>query len=546
MADTKTIAIGILIVLVVILGAVAGYFASQAGKTVTVPTTVYRTVTVTQTVGTGAPATVTKSVTVVQTKVITVTTALSPAPTALKKISLSVEFGEPWKDLVMPIIDKYKEYMKNLGYDVDVKLKMIPYGQDFVAIESQDFAAGTAGDVVIVDSFMIPSYAAAGYLYPLDDLVKTWSGWNAYPEPMKKIVSYKDHVYGIMIDTDVRMIWYRKDIFKMAGLPEDWQPKSWEDIAKAIKALLTHADEIKKNLDITEFYPFYIPAGTKWGEGTTMQGFYMVLLGADKPPYNRLYDYSTGKWICKSTALWRAFWFYTVVYNKLKAGPVAYNFAADVWATHRKVFSEGKVAMDVGGSWEWGEGWGPKGIAPLKACKAKCGEDEKCYTDCEWQYIGFAKMPGWSGGAHGEPAFVTISGGWAVVINAKSARDPDKLKAAWEFIKILASKENIAQYCAKFGKVAPRLDAVEVPVYAQNKYLKAITEYLEFTDFRDAMPMYPKVSLIIQKVTEMIVKGQITDATTALDTYCRMLKETVGADKVEELPVDTTPPFEVP
>ena len=519
MAEVRNVVIGVLVVLVILLGALAGYFAMQVGKGVVTTVTVTKTITVTQ--------------------------AVTPIPT-LKKVTLSIEFGEPWKDLVMPVIEKYKEYMKTLGYDVDVKTKMIPYGQDFVAVISQDFAAGTAGDVVIVDSFMIPSYAAAGYLYPLDDFVKTWDDWKAYPEAMKKIVSFKGRVYGVMIDTDVRMIWYRKDIFKIAGLPEEWQPRTWEDIVKAIKALLEHSEEIKKKLGIDEFYPFYIPAGTKWGEATTMQGFYMVLLGADKPPYNRLYDYEKGKWICKSTALWRTFWFYIVIYNKLKAGPVAYNFAADVWATHRKVFSEGKVAMDVGGSWEWGEGWGPEGIAPLKVCKERCGEDAKCYVECEREYIGFAKMPGWSGGAHGELPYVTISGGWAVAVNARTAEDPDKLKAALEFIKFVASKENIARYCAKFGKVAPRIDAVEVPIYAENRYLKAITEYLEFTDFRDAMPMYPKVSLIIQKVTEMIVKGEITDATTALEKYCEMLKEEVGEENVIELPVETTPPFSIP
>ncbi len=142
-----------------------------------------------------------------------------------------------------------------------------------------------------------------------------------------------------------------------------------------------------------------------------MQGFYMVLLGADKPPYNKLYDYKTGKWIGKSTALWRAFWFYIVVYDKLKAGPVSYNFAADVWAKHREAFSKGNVAMDVGGSWEWGEGWGVKGIAPLKPCKDKCDGNAACYTACEANYVGFAKMPGWDGGKSGEPTFVTISGG---------------------------------------------------------------------------------------------------------------------------------------
>ncbi len=477
------------------------------------------------------------------------TTPSSPATTAsltLKKVTLTIEYGEPWKDLVKPAIEKFREDMKKQGYDVEIKESMIPYGQDISQVITQHLAAGTAGDVLIVDSFMIPSYASAGYLYPLDDFVKNWPDWNQFPDSMKKIVSYKGHVYGVMIDTDVRMIWFRKDIFKMAGLPEDWQPKTWKDIFDAIKALKAHEDEIKKTLGIDEFYPFYIPAGTQWGEATTMQGFYMVLLGADKPPYNRLYDYEKGKWICKSTALWRAFEFYRIIYQVLKAGPTKYNFVSDVWGTHREIFSKGIVAMDLGGSWEWGEGWGPSGKAPLKACqeacKGKSGKDyEQCYVDCEWKYVGFAKMPGITGGANGEPAFVTISGGWAVVLNKNLEKDKEKLELAWKLITYIASRDNIAKFCAKYGKIAPRLDATQVPEYAQNEYLKKVTEYLKFTDFRDAIPPYPEISKLIQEITEKIVKGEIKSADEALEEYCKGLKDIVGEDNVVEYPVNKSP-----
>ncbi|MCE4611274.1 MAG: hypothetical protein F7B17_04810, partial [Desulfurococcales archaeon] len=108
---------------------------------------------------------------------------------------------------------------------------------------------------------------------------------------------------------------------------------------------------------------------------------------------------------------------------------------------------------------------------------------------------------------------------------------------AWEFIKILASKENLAKYAAAFGKVAPRLDAKEVPEYGGDPYLSQILEYLEFTDYRDALPGYPDVSAIIQEVTEKIAKGEIKDPDEALNMYCEELKKKVGADNVIELPV---------
>ena len=198
--------------------------------------------------------------------------------------------------------------------------------------------------------------------------------------------------------------------------------------------------------------------------------------------------------------------------------------------------------MDIGGSWEFYEGWGPEGIAPLKKCLVKCGcgekcttdEQKKCYLDCEWKIIGFAKMPGYKGGAEGEPAFVTISGGWAVGINAKSS-DVEK-KLAWEFIKILCSKELLARYAAKYGKVCPRLDAVEVEAYAKDPYLSKLVEYLKFTDFRDALPGYSKVSYFVQKVTEDIITKGITPDEALEEFYSLLVKE-FGKDKVEVLPV---------
>ena len=442
-------------------------------------------------------------------------------------------------------IPKFKEIARKMGYDVEIIREVEPGGGELIAKTEADFAAGTAADIILVDSFKIPEYAAAGYLEPLDKYVANWSDWKYFPEPMKRIVSFKGHVYGVMVDTDVRMIWYRKDIFKLAGLPENWQPKTWKDILDAALKLKANADKIKKALGIKEFYPLLIPAGLKWAEATPCQGFYMLLVGADKPPLNRLYDYKHDKWICKSTALWRSFKFYVDVYQKYKVGATPVNEAADPWTAHRQTFSKGIVAMDIGGSWEFYEGWGPTGIAPLPVCLKKCGcvgkcttpEQKACYLDCEWSVIGIAKMPGYKGGAEGERPYVTVSGGWAIAINAKLAGDKTKLKLAWEFIKILTDRDNEAQYLARYAKVAPRLDVLAVPMYRKDPYIRLIAPFVEFTDFRDALPAYPKVSLIIQKVTEMILRGQIKTADEALDTYCRLLKETVGADKVIEYPV---------
>ena len=69
---------------------------------------------------------------------------------------------------------------------------------------------------------MIPAWAEAGYLSGLDNYLAKWSNWQQYFPGMKKIVSFDDVHYAIMIDTDVRMLWYSKPVFKKAGIPMPW------------------------------------------------------------------------------------------------------------------------------------------------------------------------------------------------------------------------------------------------------------------------------------------------------------------------------------
>ncbi len=550
MAGARGVIIG-LIIIIIILAGVAAYLGTQVSKpakTITVTSTVTKTVTiggktvtVTKTLTTTATTAVTRTMVTTATKTVTA----SPKPTALKKVTLTIEYCEPFKDLFKPAIAKFIEYEKSKGYDVTVKEIMIPYGVDCSTKITQDLAAGTAGDVFTGDSFMLDSYVTAKYLYPITNFVQNWPDWSQWPKPLRDMVTFKGQVWGIMIDTDVRMLYYRMDEFKLAGIQVPWQPETWEDIIKAALTLKQNADKIKSALGISEFYPIMVPAGLKWGEATPCQGFYMLLVGADKPPYNKLYDYKNDKWVCKSTAIYRAFKFYIDIYEKYKVGDIDVNEAADPWTAHRQTFSKGIVAMDLGGSWEFYEGWGPKGIAPLPVCLQKCGcsgkcttdEQKKCYLDCEWKTIGIAKMPGYSGGKEGEPKYVTVSGGWVVEINAKLASNPTKVQLAWDFIKILTSRDNEAQYAAKYGKVCPRLDALQVSIYSKDPYIRLIVPFLKFTNYRDALPDYPKVSKIIQIVTEKIIKGQITNADQALDMYCNMLKQVVGPNNVVYWPV---------
>ena len=80
---------------------------------------------------------------------------------------------------------------------------------------------------------------------------------------------FQDKRYGVAGGTDGRVIYFNKKLFAKAGLPADWQPKSWEDILAAGRAL-------KKLPGVT---PIQLNAGSAMGEATTMQGVLPLLAG---------------------------------------------------------------------------------------------------------------------------------------------------------------------------------------------------------------------------------------------------------------------------
>jgi multiple sugar transport system substrate-binding protein len=73
-------------------------------------------------------------------------------------------------------------------------------------------AQGRAPDVTQIDTYILPRYLP--YLQPIDDLVKAAGiDMKDFFPFAEKIVRGKDgKVYGIQFTTDVRVLFYRKDL----------------------------------------------------------------------------------------------------------------------------------------------------------------------------------------------------------------------------------------------------------------------------------------------------------------------------------------------
>ena len=124
----------------------------------------------------------------------------------------------------------------------DIKVNLAPIlaseGDYFSKVVLQMKSSDTSPDLIAEDTSILKSDAEAGYLEPLDSKVEAWSDWSNIIPNLKAGVTGEDgKVYGIPATSDTRGLWYNKDLFKKAGLPVPWEPKTWEEVLDAARTI---------------------------------------------------------------------------------------------------------------------------------------------------------------------------------------------------------------------------------------------------------------------------------------------------------------------
>jgi multiple sugar transport system substrate-binding protein len=413
------------------------------------------------------------------------------------RAEVSIMYAEWLASLVEPGIEAFEA---ETGETVNaIKLP----GQGYDQRIALDLSAGTAADVVQMDSFMVSELASAGYLHPLNEQGAGWDQYQYYQPGLLEVASYEGNVYGLPTDTDVRMLWYDKSNFEKAGIAVPWEPKSWADIL----------DAAQKLKDAGVQYAFILPAGTKQAEAATMQGFYMALLGADVPEgdRNRLLNRETGQWIGDSPAIRRTLELYHQVYVENELTPADINYATDVGAAVRQALADDKVGIIASGSWE-------------DACLWDCNGVNLPSREERDAQVGWTPWPG--SGEPGTKATTNISGGWTIGVNAKAA-DPD---LAFKLVTTIFDVDNFKAWTLANHRMAVRTDISESPEYMEDAYLAKATALAADTTGRDTIPGYQTVSALVQQATADILDG--ADVETVVQEYHDALVDEFGEEKV--------------
>ncbi len=320
--------------------------------------------------------------------------------------------------LTQSVIPDFTARVRSEGRTATVDL--VQFGgsdEELKARLALDLKSGGGNDVMAFDGFWIPEFAAARLLKPLDQVAAgsgSWDGWAKIPGNVQDLMRYGGQRYGIPLGTDARVIWFRKDLFQKAGLPADWQPRSWDDIFAA-------ADQIKKNLPGVT--PMQVNAGTVMGEATTMQGLYPLMVSAG----NFIYDFAAQKYVTRSPGLTDALTFYRTVYLDRGYGDQRLQIQQDGRNRSFEQFRDGKIAM----LWESDYLW----RSVLAAGDYK--------LDNKGQLVGWAKIPARTAGqGYKKRDFVTVSGGtgWVINPNTRAAGD------AWELLSFMFGRPELDKY----------------------------------------------------------------------------------------------------
>lgn len=403
-------------------------------------------------------------------------------------------------DNSVKVMDTYlagikKQFEKKYpGKKVEFVPVKAPDSEYYTKLQQMLRSPKTAPDLVYEDTFLINSDITSGYLKPLDPYLAEWPDWDRFIDTAKSAARGEDgRTYGVPDGTDTRGLWFDKGVFERAGLPADWQPKTWEDVLDAARTIK------RKVPGVT---PLNIYTGKPAGEAATMQGFEMLLYGTGDGGADPLYDAASKKWITAGQGFKDALSFVETVFAE-KLGPDVSDALDPNFGTRVRgeLLPQGRLGIDLDGSWlpqDWLPGSG--------------------HEWPEWsKRLGLAAMPTQHGQAPGK---VSMSGGWTWAIPAK-AGNPD---LAFDFVKVMQTKTNAQRWYIANSGIAVREDVAGDPSYVSAQPgIKFFTDLVASTHYRPAYPAYPKVSTAIQEAMEGVTTGD-TSVDAAAKAYDDALK----------------------
>ncbi|MFZ5915995.1 MAG: extracellular solute-binding protein [Chloroflexota bacterium] len=348
-------------------------------------------------------------------------------------------------------------------------------------------AQGTAPDVVMIDSVWIAEFANAGFLIPLDELDANWThdeyANDLYPAFVEANY-FRDHFYGLQVEADLSMLWYRKDWFAAEGLqpPTDW--REWLAVGQHFAR-----PEVRQRYNLGP-HPMIFPGGKTAGEATVYNLLPLIWSAGGAVIQN-------GQISLNSQASREAMHFIDELINQhVLVSPEIVHWT---WDDVPRRLARGQAAMALGGSYE--------SLTILE----ESNWDEREFL----KRIDCCLTPA----APGREAAASAGGMSYAVL--RQSQHPELVMG---ILKLAADKNLIAEFCRLTYQNSPRPSMRDAFSPGTAPLLAKTSRLLGAARARPITPDYNKVSKQLQTMFESIVTHS-----SSVESAVRRTAEFIGA-----------------
>ena len=394
--------------------------------------------------------------------------------------------------IVVPEEGPWAQMIRDAAGDVDVDLVTVARPSLHQTL-THAVAEGQAPDLAVLDSVWAAEFAAAGFLYALEDLDGDWIREQHEPDFLDALVAanrYDGRTFGVSAFADVAGLWYRRRELDRAGMEP---PSTWAGLRTVARATT------RRGLR----HPIVMPGGSRGGETTAycLISFLAANGAAVLDPAGVSLD-------SRATAQTLRF-----LHSLIDDGLMSPDVVGHEWDRPIKQLAEGDAAISVGGSYEAATLAGALGI-PLTEL---------------WGHVGFTPVPGGPGGSPASVAGTMVYGIF------RQAAQP---ALAMQLLERVVAPEALAGIARTTGRIPSRRSAVELAA-PDLAFLSQTADLLEHAVNRPATPLYPRVSVQLQAMLEAVLTGRLGPAAAARHTAA-LIAAITGLPLVGEKPASSS------
>jgi multiple sugar transport system substrate-binding protein len=408
---------------------------------------------------------------------------------AQEEITLNAIFAEP-KERWEILLENATKLLNERHSDKKIKIdfRVLPYSDTRTQILTA-MAGKTPIDLVSIDQIWLGEFAEGGFLSDLTSNTKKWNKSSDWYSQNWEGGIYNDQVKGIWAWTDVRALWYWKDLLDKAGINPD-QLKNWNEYISSSKKLneILEKDKIQAmhlvgaNHSPDMWYPYLWMLG---GE---------ILEKREGHPTKNNYWYPTYNNELGVKAL-------QFLKDQVDAGikPQINHF----WGQE---FADKKFAVMLEGSWILGQ-----------------------FPKIEWntldEKIGMIPMfpvPSSSNSTNTS----TLMGGWILSIPETSQNK----ELAWELLTIMLEPKVLIPMLLQQGYL-PTQKSIGEGAYSEKlkltiPYYEELVSLISLGKGRPNIPEYPIIAEHIRNAIEQVYNGM--DPKMALDEAAKQTEKALG------------------